>query len=248
MQELRNRNVRAILFDLDDTLYTSDARMLDVARRLLEEVGLDECSRLSDQRLQEAFTGGPDRWLNEYMQKNDVDRHWKPSRDLWVEYGRRLLQSLGVKKPKEFTADMIHRWMGYGVDMRSHLPKETKMILEELHSRNYRLGLATNRWEDPTPLLDRDSILQLFDAVEYSRVPGYKKPSPFMLIEAASRMGVNPARCAYVGDFVSIDIDAAKRAGMKPYLLTCHSHSHMEQIPPEVVVVERVMDLLDLFP
>ncbi len=245
---MSNQNIRAIVFDLDDTLYTSDARMLDVARRLLGEVGLDKCSGLSDQRLQEAFTRGPDRWLSGYMQKNDADRHWKPSRDLWVEYGRRLLQSLGVKESKEFAANMILRWMGYGVDMRSHLPEKSKLILEELHSRNYRLGLATNRWEDPTPLLDRDSILHLFDAVEYSRVPGYMKPSPFMLIQAASRLGTNPARCAYVGDFVSIDIEAAKRAGMKPYLLTCYSHNHMEQIPPEVIVVERIMELLDLFP
>ena len=245
---MRNQNIRAIIFDLDDTLYTSDARMLDVARRLLREMGLDECGSLPDQRLQEAFTGGPDQWLREYMQKNDVDHHWKPSRDLWVEYGRRLLQSLGVKESKELAANMISKWMGYGVDMRSHLPEESKLVLEELHSRNYRFGLVTNRWEDPAPLLDRNSILHLFDAVEYSRVPGYMKPSPFMLIQAASRLGINPARCASVGDFVSIDVEAAKRAGMKPYLLTCYNCNQMQQVPPEVVVVERIMGLLELFP
>lgn len=239
----------ALIFDLDDTLYTSDARMLDIARRLLKEIGLEKQSRFSDERLQGAFTRGPDRWLNEHMLAFDADQHWRPSHDLWVEYGRRLLTSLGIKERLDvLAADMISKWEGYGVDMRSRLPDGSKSVVKELHSRGYKLGLVTNRWGDPTPLLERDSILNLFEAVEYSRVPGYAKPSPFMLIQAATRLGVNPIRCACIGDFVSIDIEGARRAGMTPFLLTSYNPKDGEHAPPDVTVVRNIIDLLEVFP
>jgi len=246
--KLEPRAVRVLIFDLDDTLYTSDAKMLDVARRLLKETGLQEYSKLSDDRLRKAFSQGPDRWLNEYMLENDVDQHWRPSHDMWVEYGRRLLSSLGIKgKASNLGADMISKWESYGVDMRSRLPGEAKSVLKELNSRDYRLGLVTNRWGDPAPLLDRDSILDLFQAIEYSRVPGYMKPSPFMLIQAATRLGINPCKCACIGDFVNIDVEAARRAGMIPILLKSYNPKEAERAPPNVTVVTDIRDLLKVF-
>jgi putative hydrolase of the HAD superfamily len=246
--EQTSNPIRALIFDLDDTLYTSDARMLDVARRLLREIGLVRQSRVSDERLQEAFVQGPDRWLNEYMLDINADQHWRPSHDLWVEYGRRLISSLGIKeRVGVLAADMISKWEDYGVDMRSRLPDESKSVVREMHSRGYKLGLVTNRWGDPTPLLRRDSILELFEAVEYSRVPGYMKPSPFMLIQATTRLGINPSRCACIGDFVSIDVEGARRAGMMPFLLTSYNPKDRDRAPPDVTVVRNIGELLELF-
>ncbi|RDE12718.1 MAG: hypothetical protein C4K47_07320 [Candidatus Thorarchaeota archaeon] len=246
---LKSDNAGALIFDLDDTLYTSDARTLDVARMLLDEIGLQKESRLSDEVLQRAFAQGPDRWLNKYMLDIDAQQHWRPSHDLWVEYGRRLLTSLGIRDELDaLAAKMISRWVTYGVDMRSHLPDESKSVLKELHSRGYRFALVTNRWGDPSPLLRRDSILDLFEAVEYSRVPGYMKPSPFMLIQAATRLGVNPSRCACIGDFVSIDVEGARRAGMVPFLLTSYNPKDRDRAPRDITVVKDTIDLLELFP
>lgn len=241
--------VHVLIFDLDDTLYTSDARMLDVARTLLREIGLGKQSRISDQRLQEAFAQGPDRWLNEHMLDTDVEQHWRPSHGMWVEYARRLLLFLGIKrKLNELSMEMISKWESCRVDMRSCLPDESKSVVEELHSRGYRLGLVTNRWGDPAPLLERDSILDLFEAIEYSRVPGYMKPSPFMLMQAAIRLSVNPNRCACIGDFLGVDADGARRAGMLPVLLTHYNPKDRERAPPDVKVVGNILDLLDVFP
>jgi HAD superfamily hydrolase (TIGR01509 family) len=246
---LMSNSARVLIFDLDDTLYTSDVRMLDVARRLFKEIGLEKQSRLSDQLLQEAFAQGPDYWLNQYMLDIDAEQHWRPSHDLWVEYGRRLLKSLGIKdKLNTLAAEMISRWETYGVDMRSHLPDESRSVTRELHSRGYRFALVTNRWGDPSPLLKRDSILDLFEAVEYSRVPGYMKPSPFMLIQAATHLGVNPSKCACIGDFVSIDVEGARRAGMEPFLLTAYNPKNRDRAPRDVTVVKDIVDLLELFP
>jgi len=249
MRKSEQSHVQALIFDLDDTVYTSDARMLDVARKLLREIGLDKQSRFSDQLLQQAFARGPDQWLNGYMLNHDVSQHWRPSHEMWVEYGQRLLTSLRVKENlNELAKDMISRWESYGVDMRSYLPEESKLVLTELHTRGYRLGLVTNRWENPSSLLGRDSMLGLFEAIEYSRVPGYMKPSPFMLVQAATRLGTNPVRCACIGDFVSIDVEAARRAGMIPFLLTRHNPKEADRAPPGVSVVKGMMQLLSVFP
>jgi FMN phosphatase YigB (HAD superfamily) len=69
-----------------------------------------------------------------------------------------------------------------------------------------------------------------------------------MLIQAATRLGVNPSRCACIGDFISIDVEGARRAGMVPFLLTSYNPKDRDRAPRDATIVKDIIDLLELFP
>ncbi|MFW9913069.1 MAG: HAD family hydrolase [Candidatus Thorarchaeota archaeon] len=239
--------VKGIIFDLDDTLYRSDIWMSNLTRKWLKELGLDEVASCSNEKLEQAFVTART-WMNEYMISEGVHSKWYPSHDLWVEYGKRMLRSLGVSTDLDRLANEItEKWEATVVPWQSSLIPGCKEVLEELHSRGYKLGLASNRWEDPSGILKRDSIFDLFEAVEHSMVPGYKKPSPYMLLKISRHMGINPMRCAFIGDFMELDVEAALRAQMTPILITWEREGEAEKAPPELRTIDHIESLLEIF-
>ncbi|PTT91174.1 phosphoglycolate phosphatase [Pelomonas sp. HMWF004] len=85
--------------------------------------------------------------------------------------------------------------------------------LSELTSLGLSWGIVTNKAERfALPLA---SALQLHAAVVVGGdTTGHTKPHPAPLLEAARRLGVEPAACLYVGDDER-DVVAGRAAGMK---------------------------------
>jgi putative hydrolase of the HAD superfamily len=52
-----------------------------------------------------------------------------------------------------------------------------------------------------------------------SGLEGVEKPDPRIFAIAAERLAVEPARCAYVGDFHAIDVVGSRAAGMESVLM-----------------------------
>ncbi|MHA2209298.1 MAG: HAD family hydrolase [Candidatus Thorarchaeota archaeon] len=239
--------VKGIIFDLDDTLYRSDIWVSNLTRIWLKEIGLDELATCTDQELGQAFQVARS-WLNEFMLAEGVQSRWSPSHDLWVKYGRKMLRSLGViDELDRLASEITEKWEATVIPWQSTLIPDCKQVLEELYSRGYKLGLASNRWEDPSGILKRDSIFDLFAAVENSMVPGYKKPSPYMLLKISRQMGINPMRCAFIGDFIELDVEAARRAQMTPILITWERPEEAEKAPQDLLVIDHIEALLDMF-
>jgi FMN phosphatase YigB (HAD superfamily) len=94
--------------------------------------------------------------------------------------------------------------------------------------------------------LKRDAIFDLFECVEYTGVPGYAKPSPYLLFRAAEALQVNPRKCAYVGNLFDYDVIAAERAGMIPILLTWVDEQEVHKITTDVIIIEHIKDLLEV--
>ena len=239
--------VKAVIFDIDGTLYDTAIPLGDIQRAVIKGIGLIEYSTYTDLQLGKAVLSDAQPWLNKYMLENNVGPHWEPSNEVWLEFMRRLLTALGVNENLEkYAADMTKVWNERRVLSNSFLLEGVKSVLEKLSSNGIKLGVITNRYDDPTPVLERDEILDLLGAVEYSNVPGYSKPSPYMLIRAAHELGINPLNCACVGDFVAIDIVAANRAGMKPILLTWRNPGQAEKASPDTIIISHIDEMLDL--
>ncbi len=239
--------VKAAIFDLGSTLYQTTRHLGDVHREFLASIGLEKYAELTDPQLEGAQSRGPDSWLDGRMLRNNVDIYWEPSREEWIEYDRRLLEEIGVTGSlDELVEEYQERWDSYLSESRYVLLDRCKETLETLSERGYKLGIASNRFGDPRPYLEEDSILSIFDSIEYSNVPGYKKPSPFMLLKVADELGVNPRRCVYVGNYVKYDVEAAIRAEMIPILITWCNPEERENAAPETVIIDHISELLTL--
>jgi putative hydrolase of the HAD superfamily len=89
-------------------------------------------------------------------------------------------------------------------------------VLTELRSRGYRLGVITNG-EDWSQMrkLRVTGLLPLFDLIVISGNEQIKKPDPQIFTRAAERLAVRPDECAFVGDHARNDIYGAGAVGMK---------------------------------
>jgi phosphoglycolate phosphatase len=243
------KGIEAAIFDLGGTLYKTEKDLGDVHRRFLTELGLEELAAISDEELEGAQSRGPDAWLDEVMLKMRADIHWEPSRDDWVEYDKRLLRSLGAEGDIEKLANEYQTKWDMWLRVDRYIPLDgCKETLVELKNRGYKLGVASNRFGDPRPFLKIDGILSLFDSIEYTAVPGYKKPSPYMLLKVADELGVNPRKCVYVGNYVRYDVEAASRGELTPILIIECNLEERAVAPADTIMIEHLPELLELLP
>ncbi len=116
-------------------------------------------------------------------------------------------------------------------------------VLQALRERGYLLGLVTNGSSlMQNRKLDCCGIRPLFDGVLVTGDEGIHKPRPEPFLRIASRLGVAPADCVYVGDHPVNDIQGAHNAGMRPVLLSQDTTNR----PAGVPVVGSLSALLDI--
>lgn len=240
-------NVDTIIFDLGGTLYDPLEGLVSIARRHLIESGIEECEDLTDEEIEKALDTQRNDWLIQHMLDNNVGPHWEPTREEWIKYDRILLEVLCIDGDLDAMAEMYQdKWDAFQQNVKPKLIDGCKEGLERMSSNGYKLGIASNRFGDPSTHLETDEIAQYFGAIEYSAVPGYAKPSPYMLLEVASSLGVNPMRCAYVGNIVEYDVVSANRAGMVPILLTWIDSEQRDLAPEGTVIIDHICELEEM--
>lgn len=236
--------VDTLIFDLGGTLYKPLEDLVDVARTHLIEAGIKECEYRTKDEIEAALDWHRNDWLVNYMLENNVEPRWEPTRDLWIEYDRKLLEVLCINGDLDkLAAAYQSKWDEYLDRVKPELVDGCREGLERLHSLGYKLGIASNRFGNPTKYLVEDGIADLFGAVEYTAVPGYAKPSPYLLLAVARQLGSNPMRCLYVGNLVNDDVIAARRASMQPVILVWCNPEQRELVPDDTWLIEHIDDL-----
>lgn len=240
------KGIEALIFDLGGTLYEPASDICNLTKQFLSDVGFTDSVIVTDDHIKEALVDAND-WLSKYMIANNVPVHWEPGKSEWIQYGIVLLKGLGITNDVENVAEKYQeRWDKFFEDVQPVLIDGVRDTLDELQQRNFALGVASNRYSNPKHVLQKDSIYHLFGSVEFSGVPGYIKPSPYMLLQVAEELGVNPRKCAYVGNIVEYDCVAAERAGMVPVLLTWVDPQEVDKITTDVIVIDHIADLLEI--
>lgn len=115
-------------------------------------------------------------------------------------------------------------------------------ILKQLHS-NYLLGLVSNFAYSPAlrKTLDLLDITRFFDAIIISGEVGWRKPSPKIFQKALNALSVSASETVFVGDMLRLDIEGAKRMGMKTVLVKRTAERHellkeIEKVKPEWII------------
>jgi putative hydrolase of the HAD superfamily len=96
---------------------------------------------------------------------------------------------------------------------------EALAVISDLRSAGLRIGLLSDcTWELPNAWPELP-LAALVDAPVFSCVEGTRKPDQRLFRTVASRLGVDPAACLYVGDGGGRELTGAAGVGMTAVLL-----------------------------
>lgn len=102
-------------------------------------------------------------------------------------------------------------------------------VLEALDtiSTRYKLGLISNGM---TPFRERNfrglGVVSMFSSVIVSAAVNLRNPDPAIFYLACSQLGVRPDEAIYVGDNPIADIEGARDAGLRTIFVPSVSHPH----------------------
>lgn len=191
--------IKAILFDLDGTLYKSEtirkkfaeAAYTTIAK--LKNISLEKAQKLIEERREE-------------LQKKSGSA---------VPYTLTLL-SFGVP---------IEEWHRENIaffDPRDYLTKDQKLRETLIHiKKQYRLAILTNNnTTQAERILEALNLKGIFNRVFTYNTFNLLKPDPAFFKKAAEELDVETNECLVVGDRYAIDLTPAKELGMHIHEVT----------------------------
>jgi putative hydrolase of the HAD superfamily len=131
---------------------------------------------------------------------------------------------------------------------------DVKETVIELNRRGYLLGIIANTiTETEIPdYLEEYGLTECFKTVVLSSKVGIRKPNPEIYLEAARRIGVEPAKCVYVGDNPVRDVEGTRAAGYGMMILILEPETLKKEPPTGDVkpdhTIRAIRELLDIFP
>jgi putative hydrolase of the HAD superfamily len=219
------KNVKAIGFDLFNTLITADPKVLgDANSRMVDslfESGLAlEAGCFAKAHHQAAL------YYIEEVRKNGRETHNR----FWIS---KALQSLGYNLSPEDQriAGAVEAYFSAFSHHCRLIPHtlETLAVLK----KEYRLGLLSNFTHAPAArnLMDQMGLTPLFDTILISGELGYRKPFPQVFQRLCIELGVSGDQVIFIGDDPEADIKGAKDAGLLPVWISYVVDNHLPVVP-----------------
>ena len=192
--------IRAVLLDMGGTLYYEAWDFEQTLARLLAEAGLS---------LEEVPTPG------EIYRSLGLRGHGAGEASL--EAAAALYLALAGERPTPARVEEIHGLLVEHVASSLKPYKWTRRVLEELAEEGYRLVVVSNASTHRAVVraLEREGLLDFFDAVVTSRLVGVRKPDHRIFHFALHLVGARPGEAVHVGDSPYEDVFGAKNAGLR---------------------------------
>ncbi len=239
-----NQTLQAIFLDVGNTL-----RVVIKDLEFMTQAKMDLVKLIGTQQPEPAFF-------------EDMDARWKAYRkrakELYVEVSEKelwtkwLLPDYPMETVAPISGQLTRLWRDHS---GRRIPRsDVKTTIPELHKRGYILGIIANTiTEREIPdWIESDGLTDYFQAIVLSSKVGIRKPNPEIFLEAARRVGIEPAKCAYVGDNPVRDVVGARSAGYGLTILILGPDSATpaaltDEHKPDHVIRE-LSELLDIFP
>lgn len=207
-------NIRAIGFDLFNTLITVDPGTLDEANTRMVESLRRSGFNVEEGSFRTAHRDSAMAFL-EACRKNGRETHNR----FWISGA---LKNLGhdVAPDDPSVAEAVEAYFSAFYPRCRLIPGTTEML--ETLNRGYRLGLLSNFTHAPAArvILDHLGLTPLFQVILISGELGYRKPHPLVFHRLVKALGQEKERVLYIGDDPEPDIAGALEAGLRPVWTT----------------------------
>jgi len=251
--------VRAVLFDLDETLIeeesSNDASALAACEIASARHGVDCASLLAAMRLRsrELWRAGP---IFDYCREIGIS----PREGLWGSF---IGDDPTLARLREWSADYkIRAWADALRDLeidddalaaelaqfferdrrtRHVVFPETLRVLEEL-KKHYKLALITNGAIDiQRDKIEGSNLSSFFDPIIISGEFGSGKPNPKLFQMALERLAVTADQTVMIGDSLSRDIGGAHAVGIRTIWVNRFQNTIAEHHPtPDLQLTDLV--------
>lgn len=210
---MRNRPIKAVLFDLGNTLL--DFQLGDIEP--IFELG---SHRVYDYLKQKGFRLPS---FNNYHRRQLRRILWRVAiarlirRDFnGLDTLRRISLSMGQKLTQPELEEMVSLWYE-PLSNTARVAEELRDVLDWLVQHNLKLGIISNTFV-PGLILDRhlhrEGLLDYFPVRIYSCDTKFRKPSKKIFRLALAKLSCRPEEAVFVGDVPRMDIRGARRLGM----------------------------------
>jgi putative hydrolase of the HAD superfamily len=231
--------IKAVLFDLDDTLYDRVKAQGDILRIIVREYP-ELFSGLDHETILHAFYESDRLSTIEFYAGAPLDSSSRLRRT------RMFLRLLSISEGRagEIAATYMKAYSTVVTPVAG-----TERVFAELSGR-YRLGIVSNGSPDVQyTKLKGLGIKDSLCCIVLSEEVGIRKPDPAIFSRACEALALRPQECLYVGDSYRNDVVGAKGAGV----LACWFNPQRQTIPAGSSVVpdfaigalDEVLDILD---
>jgi putative hydrolase of the HAD superfamily len=226
------KNIRAVLFDVDDTLFDrkgAQPLVLEIIVKKLPEI----FQNTEIEKIAAAFTE------SDVITTKDFESG-APSEGLRDIRSRLFLQLLGIDEDytETITEMYVREYPAVNAPVRG--ARDTVKAL----GKRYKTGIVSNGFPDVQyTKLETMGLRQEFSCIVLSEEIGIRKPDPAIFARAAALLGIEAGECLYVGDSYPNDVIGAAGAGMK----TCWYNRNSMEPPISGTKADMVIsDLLQL--
>jgi HAD superfamily hydrolase (TIGR01549 family) len=196
--------IKAVIFDLDDTLFDRKAAQVKILGNFRSKYA-ELFEDIEDSMVATAFFEA-DRLADEHFQAGGDPRYLRLNRFKF------FLNMLSIEE------DYAEEMTSYYNDLYSRADSEmpgAKDIVNKLDGK-YSLGVITNGATDTQYLkLENLGLRGKFAAILISEEAGMQKPEPQIFWKAAEKLSCPPKECLFVGNSFNGDVVGAKNADMR---------------------------------
>jgi len=238
-------HIDAVLFDMGGTLRRGISREFSekviLCNQILNLTGLGT-DPVNFARMLDTRANAYRKWSkHELVELDEVG--------FWTQW---MLPELAAEKVSVLAVELNQIWRN--ADRSYQVLPDAKETILGLFRAGYRLGLVSNTTSsvEAPNLLDELGLTGYFEAIVLSCQVGIRKPRPEIILEATSRMGIQPERCAYIGNLPDRDVASARNAGFKMTVILRDPQKPFDlPVDPALVpdhFIDNLKELLDLFP
>jgi putative hydrolase of the HAD superfamily len=212
--------LRAVFFDVGNTLLHPFPSVSEVVRQILAEEGhvhdlsaIDAWMPLVDEYYEDRYREDDTFWTNE-----------DETSQVWVGMYSLLCRKLGIDIDAERIARRVYDEFGDPSRWRPY--EDVLPAFERLRERGVSIGLISNWDRRLAGIFTGLGMSSMLSTVVSSAEVGLHKPDPRIFELALQRLSVAPEEAAHVGDHHYADVLGAQAAGMLPVLIDRHGGEH----------------------